>query len=69
MPVYGLILAFGLSILDVAPMGMRVVFTVIVAAIDVLLPMLLILLLKGSASYPTLVSTAGRRGSFLISSS
>lgn len=46
MPVYGLILAFGLSILDVAPMGMRVVFTVIVAAIDVLLPMLLILLLK-----------------------
>ncbi len=46
MPVYGLILAFGLSILDVAPMGMRVVFTLIVFGIDVALPMLLIVLLK-----------------------
>ncbi|MDE6533960.1 MAG: hypothetical protein K2M27_10585 [Muribaculaceae bacterium] len=46
MPVYGLILAFNLSILDVAPMGMRVVFTLIVAGIDVLIPILLILLLK-----------------------
>lgn len=46
MPVYGLILAFGLSILDVAPMGMRVVFTLIVFGIDVVLPMLLIVLLK-----------------------
>lgn len=46
MPVYGLILAFGLSILDVAPMGMRIIFTLIVAGIDVLIPMLLIVLLK-----------------------
>lgn len=46
MPVYGLILAFGLSILDVAPMGMRIVFTLIVAGIDVVVPMLLIILLK-----------------------
>lgn len=46
MPVYGLILAFGLSILDVAPMGMRVVFTLIVAGIDLAIPMLLIVLLK-----------------------
>lgn len=46
MPVYGLILAFGLSILDVAPMGMRVVFTLIVAGINVLIPMILIGLLK-----------------------
>jgi len=46
MPVYGLILAFGLSVLDVAPMGMRVVFTLIVAGIDVVIPMLLIILLK-----------------------
>lgn len=46
MPVYGLILAFGLSILDVAPMGMRVVFTLIVAGICVFVPMGLILLLK-----------------------
>lgn len=46
MPVYGLILAFGLSILDVAPMGMRVVFTLIVAGINVVIPMILIGLLK-----------------------
>lgn len=46
MPVYGLILAFGLSILDVAPMGMRVIFTLIVAGINVVVPMILIVLLK-----------------------
>lgn len=46
MPVYGLILSFGLSILDVAPMGMRIGFTLIVAGICVLVPMALILLLK-----------------------
>ena len=46
MPVYGLMLAFGLSILDVAPMGMRVAFTLIVAGICVIVPMVLILLLK-----------------------
>ncbi len=46
MPVYGLILAFSLSILDVAPMGMRVIFTLIVAGICVFVPMVLILLLK-----------------------
>ena len=46
MPVYGLILAFGLSILDLAPMRMRVLFTFIVAGIDLVIPMLLIMLLK-----------------------
>ena len=46
MPVYGLMLAFGLSILDVAPMGMRIAFTLIVAGICVFVPMALILLLK-----------------------
>ncbi|MBD5356316.1 MAG: phosphatase PAP2 family protein [Bacteroides sp.] len=46
MPVYGLILAFGLSVLDVAPMGMRVNFTLIVAGITVIVPMILVLLLK-----------------------
>lgn len=46
MPVYGLILAFGLSVLDVAPMGMRVNFTLIVAAITVIFPTILVLLLK-----------------------
>lgn len=46
MPVYGLIFAFGLSILDIAPMGMRMAFTLIVAAIDIVLPMTLILIMK-----------------------
>lgn len=46
MPVYGLMLAFGLSILEVAPMGMRVGFTLIVAGINVIVPMLLVVLLK-----------------------
>lgn len=46
MPVYGLVMAFGLSILDVAPMGMRVAFTLIVAGIDVAVPMLIIFALK-----------------------
>ena len=46
MPVYGLILAFGLSILDLAPMGLRIIFTLIVTGICVVVPMILILLLK-----------------------
>lgn len=46
MPVYGLMLAFGLSVLDVAPMGMRINFTLIVAAITVVIPTVLVLLLK-----------------------
>ncbi len=46
MPVYGLMLAFGLSVLDVVPMGMRVNFTLIVAAITVIIPMILVLLMK-----------------------
>lgn len=46
MPVYGLMLAFGLSILDVAPFGMRLTFTLIVTGTCVVVPMLLILLLK-----------------------
>lgn len=46
MPVYGLILAFTLSILEVAPTGMRVTFTLITGAICSLLPMMLIVVLK-----------------------
>lgn len=46
MPVYGLILAFGLSVLDVAPMGMRVIFTAIVFGINVVIPLVLVVLLK-----------------------
>lgn len=46
MPVYGLMLAFGLSVLDVAPIGMRVSFILIVAGINFMLPMLFVILLK-----------------------
>lgn len=46
MPVYGLILAFSLSILDVAPMGMRIIFTLIVGGTCVVVPMVLVLILK-----------------------
>lgn len=46
MPVYGMMLAFGLSVLDVAPMHMRVNFTLIVAGITVVVPMILVVLLK-----------------------
>lgn len=46
MPVYGLILAFSLSVLDVAPIGMRINFTLIVAGITCVIPMILVILLK-----------------------
>lgn len=46
MPVYGLLLAFGLSILEIVPLGMKVYFTGLVFGLDVVLPVLLILLLK-----------------------
>lgn len=46
MPVYGLMLAFGLSVLDLAPMHLRVNYTLIVAGITVVIPMILVVLLK-----------------------
>ncbi|MDE6299291.1 MAG: hypothetical protein K2M10_06575 [Muribaculaceae bacterium] len=46
MPVYGLILAFSLSILEMAPIKMRIGFVLIVVGINVIIPMLLVLLLK-----------------------
>lgn len=46
MPVYGLMLAFGLSVLDVTPMHLRVNFTMIVAGITVAIPMILVVVLK-----------------------
>lgn len=46
MPVYGLIFAFGLSMLDVIPMSMRVRFVFIIAGINCLIPALLVALLK-----------------------
>ena len=46
MPVYGIMLAFGLSVLELVPFDMRVSFTLIVAGINFLIPVLLVLLLK-----------------------
>lgn len=46
MPVFGLILAFGLSILDIVPMGMRVRFTFIIFGINFIIPVLTVGLLK-----------------------
>lgn len=46
MPVYGILLAFGLSILSYAPMGSKVIFTAIVIGLNVFIPALLVYLLK-----------------------
>lgn len=46
MPVYGLILAFGLSILDIVPINTRVMLTLITAGINVIIPIILIILMK-----------------------
>lgn len=46
MPVYGIILAFELSILAYTGSATKLVFTLIVAGINVLIPSLLVLLLK-----------------------
>lgn len=46
MPVFGIILAFNYSLLDFTPMRSKIVFTLITAAFNVAIPMLLVLLLK-----------------------
>lgn len=46
MPVYGIMLAFGLSILSFAPMQSRVVITLIIALLNLVVPALFVLLLK-----------------------
>ena len=46
MPVYGVMLAFGLSILSFTDFGVRLSFTAIVTAINVAVPAALVLLLK-----------------------
>ncbi|MDE6408723.1 MAG: phosphatase PAP2 family protein [Muribaculaceae bacterium] len=46
MPVYGVILAFNLSILDYMPFANKLTFTLITASINVALPALLVVLLK-----------------------
>ena len=46
MPVYGVLLAFGLSILSYAPDSSKLVFTIIVAGLNVLIPGCLFYLLK-----------------------
>ncbi|MDE6804994.1 MAG: hypothetical protein K2J29_10220, partial [Muribaculaceae bacterium] len=46
MPVYGVMLIFGLSILDIAPMHTRVLFTIIVFIFNVGIPMGMVMVLK-----------------------
>ena len=46
MPVYGIMLIFGLSILSFTPFDTKLSFTLIVFALNVVLPMIFILLLK-----------------------
>ncbi len=46
MPLYGIMLIFGLSILGFAPMGSKVIFTLVVGGITVVLPALAVMLLK-----------------------
>lgn len=46
MPVYGVLLAFNMSILDFTPMSVKVIFTLVTLAFTVAVPALLVLLLK-----------------------
>lgn len=46
MPVYGMMLVFGLSLLGLAPMSTKGVFVLVVFLINCVIPMLMILLLK-----------------------
>lgn len=46
MPVYGILLAFGLSILTYTPFATKVIFTATIFGINVLIPTILVLLLK-----------------------
>ena len=46
MPVYGVLLAFNLSVLDYMAFSTKLVFTLIVAGINVAIPALLVVLLK-----------------------
>ncbi len=46
MPVYGVLLAFNLSILDFTPYSVKLVFTLVTLAFTVAVPALLVLLLK-----------------------
>lgn len=46
MPVYGILLIFGLSQLSAVPTGVKVIVSLIIVAINVVLPMMLVCLLK-----------------------
>ena len=46
MPVYGILLAFNLSILEYMPFSTKLTFTLIVAGINLVVPALLVILLK-----------------------
>ncbi len=46
MPVYGIVLVFMLTVYSYVPMGVKLGFTLIVAGVTIILPMLAVLLLK-----------------------
>lgn len=46
MPVYGIVLVFMLTLYSYVPMGIKLGFTLIVAGVTIILPMLTVLLLK-----------------------
>lgn len=46
MPVYGIVLVFMLTVYSYVPMGVKLGFTLIVAGVTIILPMLTVLLLK-----------------------
>lgn len=46
MPVYGIVLVFMLTVYSYVPMGIKLGFTLIVAGVTIILPMLTVLLLK-----------------------
>lgn len=46
MPVYGIVLVFMLTLYSYVPMGVKLGFTLIVAGVTIILPMLTVLLLK-----------------------
>lgn len=46
MPVYGVVLAFSLSILEFTGLGVRLAFTAVVLALNVLIPTIIVLVLK-----------------------
>ncbi len=65
MPVYGVLLAFNLSILDFTPYSVKLVFTLVTPAFTVAVPALLVLLLK-RMGLVTDVGLNGRKAGYSV---